>query len=579
MGRSTSVLLVSTLLAVAAAPQGAQAQAYRGYGNSTSRMAKYFSNVPIGTRATAASSHAMPPIAAPAYSSAAAYEGTPALPTERPRQPTRLPVVTAPPGPAPMPRVRAPVAPPVETPPRRTAPPSVLPQEESMPPEAPPPRESGRTAPDGGTPREPVDPGSTREEAEALDAVGAPGRLPCEDDGKWWESSACCPSSDCGFAACGVPAQGDPGWRRWLDPRANVFGVGGRGWVDFGGTINTFSPRNRENYPVTFNDRSNDVQMNQLYAILERPVDWDDPRWQVGGRVDVLYGTDHVYTTALGLETFTNGQPKWNSVNGPVGTNYGLAMPQAYMEVYAPWSYGLSVKLGHFYTIMGYESVMAPQNFFYSHAYTMQYGEPFTHTGVLAAWQVTDLVRFQAGFTRGWDTWEDNNNNLGFLGGVTWDLPNDRTSVAVTVHTGPEQDEPPPRDSYRTTYSIVLSHEFSDRLTYVLQHDLGYEPRATVANQTAFWYGINQYLIYQMNACWAAGARFEWFHDKSGARVLGLEGADFYELTLGLNWTPRERLVVRPEVRWDWAHSQVHPFADGTKDHQILVGIDAIVTF
>ena len=55
-------------------------------------------------------------------------------------------------------------------------------------------------------------------------------------------------------------------------------------------------------------------------------------------------------------------------------------MPQAYAEV----GYNdLTVKVGHFYTIIGYEVVPAPDNFFYSHAYTMQYGEPFTHTGML----------------------------------------------------------------------------------------------------------------------------------------------------------------------------------------------------
>ena len=41
------------------------------------------------------------------------------------------------------------------------------------------------------------------------------------------------------------------------------------------------------------------------------------------------------------------------------------------------------IKLGHFYTPIGYEVVPANGNFFYTHAYTMQYGEPFTHTGVL----------------------------------------------------------------------------------------------------------------------------------------------------------------------------------------------------
>jgi hypothetical protein len=56
-------------------------------------------------------------------------------------------------------------------------------------------------------------------------------------------------------------------------------------------------------------------------------------------------------------------------------------MPQAYVETNLPIGKGLSVKVGHFYTLLGYEVVTAPDNFFYSHSYSMQYGEPFTHWG------------------------------------------------------------------------------------------------------------------------------------------------------------------------------------------------------
>jgi hypothetical protein len=319
--------------------------------------------------------------------------------------------------------------------------------------------------------------------------------------------------------------------------------------------------------------------MNQLYVALERAVDANARALQVGGRVDLLYGTDHVYTTALGLETFRDGSPKWNSDNGPVGTNYGLAMPQAYVEAFAPVGGGLSVKLGHFYTILGHEVVTAPDNFFYSHAYTMQYGEPFTHTGLLAAYTVDDRLTVQAGFTRGWDTWEDNNNDLGFLGGFTWTGPDNQASLSIAVHTGPEADEPPSRGTYRTCYSIVYTRKLGTQWTYVLQHDLGYEPRATLGNRSGQWYGINQYLVYRINPMWAAGLRAEWFHDKSGFRLGTPDGGDYYELTFGLNWTPRERLIFRPEIRWDWAKTDVDPFVDATRDHQITLGLDMIVTF
>ena len=221
-------------------------------------------------------------------------------------------------------------------------------------------------------------------------------------------------------------------------------------------------------------------------------------------------------------------------------------MPQLYAEVFAPWANGLSLKLGHFYTIMGHEMVAAPENFFYSHAYHFQYAKPLTHTGLLAEYAVGDRLKLQAGLTRGWDTWEDNNNDLGFLGGLVWTSPSERTSLALSVHTGPEADEPPEQGRFRTVYSLVFNHKCTDRLTYVLQHEWGYEPRATAADPPGNWYGVNQHLIYKINPIWAAGLRLEWFRDKGGTRVLdtpqGPQRADFFELTAGLNWSPRERL-------------------------------------
>lgn len=587
MVRSPGILV---LAAVLSAPLVAHAQSFRAERTSQERVAKYFSNVPIGVpghEAQDAPSAWAPWM--PRYPVGMAYQPAPSplLDPERLEDipPSRLPGV-----------LPLPSAPPASEP--GTTPPTKAPAE--LPGASKPTRAAPPTA--GADPTTPAakptpKPTATEEKVPALplpaDPAYAPPKTPSQEpartpppDETWSTEEGQVVASDEGCSPCAAQCgacyacEGAwPVWRRWLDPGLSVLGIQAGGWIDFGGTVNAFSPRNRSNLPVTFNDRSNDVQMNQLYAFLEQPIDWDDDSLQVGGRVDLLYGTDHVYTTSRGLETFRNGLPKWNSDNGPVGTNYGLAMPQAYLEAFAPLAEGLSVKMGHFYTIMGYESVMAPDNFFYSHSYAHQYGEPFTHTGLLAAWQVSKQVKLQAGFTRGWDTWEDNNNDLGFLGGIQWTSEDGRTSLALTVHTGPEADEPPQRGNFRTTYSLVFNHKLTDRLTYVLQHDYGYEPQATLGRATGNWYGINQYVLYKINNCWSMGGRFEWFHDKSGFRTGPLDGADYYEMTLGLNWTPRERLLIRPEVRWDWADSSVRPFGDHTLDHQILVAVDAVVRF
>lgn len=415
-----------------------------------------------------------------------------------------------------------------------------------------------------------------------VDEIGPPWATPPHD--------LACVSEVC----YGGPFQQTRGLCRWSAD------IDVRGWLDQGFTWNPDSPRNRFNLPVTFNDRANEYEMNQLYLTVERPVRVASPFWNIGGRVDLLYGTDYVYTTAVGLETHQDATPKWNSANGPrriptttgLGISsaalYGLAMPQLYAEISAPILGGMTVKVGHFYTIIGYESVMSPDNFFYSHSYAMQYGEPFTHTGALFDKRLTPSWSLQAGVTRGWNTWEDPNNNLGFLGGLRWTSPNERTSLTFALTTGDE-------DLYgirnRTMYSLVFRHELTPCLTYILEHDFGHEDQATLNETDAKWYGINQYLLYKVNQAVSLGMRVEWFRDQNHARVIVLpeefaDGGNFCEVTLGLNWCPRHNIVVRPEVRWDASDTVAKSplsgpgaYDDFSSRHQFLLATDVILSY
>jgi len=335
------------------------------------------------------------------------------------------------------------------------------------------------------------------------------------------------------------------------------------GWLSQGITLNADSPTDRFNGPNTFNDRSNEYQLNQLYTVMERSISDEGSSWDLGGRVDLLYGTDYFFTTALGLETHRDGSPRWNSGNGPRGSGaalYGLALPQLYAEVMVPVGTGLDVKLGHFYSILGYESVMDPVNFFYSRSYAKQYGEPITETGLISNYWLSERWNIQAGFTRGANSWEDINRDIGFLGGLTWSLPDDTSSVRFAISTG---DEDPAGRNNRTVYSLVYRRELTPKLTYVFQHDFGTEAGAAVDSngspKSAKWYDIAQYLLYSVNDRVAWGMRFEWFRDQDNVRVLGIpfdaltEGGNLYELTAGVNWEPRASVLFRSEVRWDWS--------------------------
>lgn len=375
----------------------------------------------------------------------------------------------------------------------------------------------------------------------------------------------------------------DP-WRLWP--------VIGNGWeltghVASGSTANADNPNSRYNGPVTFNDREGEYMMNQLVMSLGRDVDNGGVGWDWGGRMDLLYGTDYIFTQAVGLETQPDGTNAWNG-----SKMYGLAMPQAYLD----FAYNnLSFRLGHFYTIMGYEGVAATSNFFYSHAYTMQYGEPFTHTGGLFTYQLCDTVAVTGGLVNGWDKFDATTDKLAFLGGTTYTPYHGRYTISSTMIIG-EEDGATGMTEERRGYSMVFDYQVSDRVNYVLQHDNF--TQEVSPGLTYEWYGINSYLFYEHSDCLSFGIRSEWFRDDDGARLSGTHlretltgrspvnpmmaswAGNYYNVTLGANWKRGSNLTIRPELRFDWSDgTAVQPYDGGTKDSQFTAAVDGVFVF
>lgn len=351
-------------------------------------------------------------------------------------------------------------------------------------------------------------------------------------------------------------------------------GVSVGGWVSGGVAGNPDDPRDGFNGPITFGDRSNEFNMNQLYGYIEKAVDTEAGKWDFGFRADVLYGTDSRFTTQANFDD--------SLILDSESRLYKLAFPQVYAELFAPIGNGITAKIGHFYTIIGNEVVTAPDNFFYSHAYTMQYGEPFTHTGVLFSYPVNNNISLTGGVVTGWDSFFQEPPN--FLGGVSYSTDDEKTSVAFSVITGDVGDRPTP-EHHRTMYSIVVNHDIADNLHYTLQHDLGIEEQFT-GQDSAKWYGVNQYLTFDLNDEVSTGLRFEWFRDEDGARVGAIGTGNtfpggqnhYFALTAGVNYSPVSWFKVRPEVRYDWATNGT-PYDNASDDDQVLISADAIITF
>ncbi len=411
-----------------------------------------------------------------------------------------------------------------------------------------------------------------------------------------------------------------------LDNGFNLYG-----WVEAGVMFNPQRPGkgpfNGSNLPGPgFADRANSPMLNQIYVIFERDAGFDEDEFGLGFRMDFLAGNDAKFTQATGWDD------SWGT-GANSSAYFQYAMPQLYAELYAPVGNGLRVKAGHFYTIIGYEVVPARDNFFYTHAYTMQYGEPFTHTGALATYSLNDNIDISAGFHNGWDDFvDDDAHPWGFLGGISWTDDDEILSIAYAVSWsqesvdmqndltgvpgGPGIGEITGVEGDRYVQSIVVQAQLTEQLSYVIQSDYGIQSNGVFALnpgvelQDAEWYGINQYLFYQLTDSVAAGLRYEWFRDDDGARVRPnggaafgsgnlqslngnppvLTGGNYHAITAGLNWKLNQFVLIRPEVRWDWSDvgrpiDRNLPltfdgvYNDFKSDRQFTVGGDVIISF
>jgi hypothetical protein len=400
------------------------------------------------------------------------------------------------------------------------------------------------------------------------------------------------------------------------------------GWVNGGATFNPGQTKGF-NGTVTFADQANRAQLNQFNIFIQRAVVAEGSSWDFGARVDFMFGSDAIFTQAYGVPSFdvNTGQPlnrsTWDLDVCCASTRYyGIAFPQVYAEAYVPVGNGLNVKAGHFYTPIGYESVPAPDNFFYTHAYTMQYGEPFTHTGVLGNYKVNKNwsvigAATTGSATGGWDGGFDKQlGNWGGIAGITWtsdDLGSSANLSGTYGETSTRSSEP------WGMYSLVLKHRITPKTHFVFQHDHGYAGGVLLngENKNAQWYGINMHLYYDLMPELSVGVRTEWFRDRDGFRVfapgrvsaatnnqgfsyaLGRNQlgnstsvpADYYAITAGMNWKaaktlkidwkPMQQFNVRPNVRYDNVdamHGATYRPFGGHKD-QVVLSLDFMLPF
>lgn len=378
------------------------------------------------------------------------------------------------------------------------------------------------------------------------------------------------------------------------------------GWIQNSYTGNPGQPKNGFNFGVNPNYQANAWQGNQYYLVLENALEQSD-ELNFGFRIDSLFGND----------------ANWNHMVGVLNNAYpfpyfpGWDPAQFYGEAHLPilTEGGVDVKFGRWYTLHGYEVVPATGRPLLSVPYMFAYGQPFCHVGLMTTWHATDRLNIYNGATPGWDRFFNSKYKWGYMGGFAWtsedeklnltsifsvtpgQFPNFFNANTPTYPFGaawagyrPGQNNIFYEGSWRKFFTTVLTYKWNDKLTQVMEADQGFENKVAgigpigqqgpVPNnypaKNVTWYSFGNWFLYQFNEKVTGVWRSEVFWDPSGART-GLQN-NYYEMTLGAIYKPKDWLWIRPEVRYDW--SQFRPaYIDNTKMNQVTLGFDVIVTF
>ena len=163
------------------------------------------------------------------------------------------------------------------------------------------------------------------------------------------------------------------------------------GFVDTSANWNLGSGNaNTPAIPMNGAGKQDGFNLNYVQLTIQKPLDAQD-NWAAGYRVDLGYGDD---LTTFGTVTGTSG------------------IKQAYVALRAPVGNGIDFKMGVFDTIIGYETFERVNNPHYTHSYGWGI-EPTSHTGLLASYQLTELVGVSAGVANSTTPVINNRTHLG----------------------------------------------------------------------------------------------------------------------------------------------------------------------
>ena len=339
------------------------------------------------------------------------------------------------------------------------------------------------------------------------------------------------------------------------------------GYVDTSAIWNLGSGSQVANrFANTASDRQDGFNVNTVKLQLEKPI--DEGTWSAGYKVETMFGPDA------------------NVMPGALTS--GVAIKQGYAALRAPIGNGIDFKIGQFDPIVGYEVTDSYANPNFSRSLGFNNLEPFGHTGILASYQVNDIIGVSGGVANGDGGFGLNGGSLtasGFASGQVGGSMRGLLAESARVYMGSVVVKAPESTGWLAGSSLYVGAVNGDangakndptllyvgvslatpikELTLGASADLLFNAGLggqSYANAYAFYTG------YQITEKLKANNRFEYATSGYGAFLPGRAEDKMIGETFTLDYALWSNVLTRGEFRWDRSvDGGANPF-DGQKN-------------
>ena len=352
--------------------------------------------------------------------------------------------------------------------------------------------------------------------------------------------------------------------QKWL---ADKTGITVHGLLDFGTNYNFNQPATGNNlYRVFDYFGASSFEPNQAELYLSRAI----PN-QPGFVIDLNF-----LNTAEVMHGLTFYYGDQRAAHNPTGW---MDPTQVYLTYTIPVGSGINLSAGRQVSLIGFEYIPSWNNINFNQSIDLLYslGEPFTVTGLRAAYSFNKYLAGTIGINNGWDTIATKNMfqtveaqlSLTPNENLTWNLQG-MYGPSTGAQSGSKRALANTTVAWKTPYKplqLGFEYLFADQSAPVFFSPLAespaytnplLSPHAQPFQRSVWWSGVGVWAAYNPTDALQLATRGEWFDDASGARS-GI-AQNLGEITETLSYTVPffSNLTARLEYRHDF--SSEHPF-------------------